>query len=89
VASLFDGIISKEMETYIIMYVLLCQLIQNCGEIYLAYEKRVLVVTILIERNFFYEVSQFSYFNCVLDLFVYLLGVKRRFTHYRYHVFQN
>jgi len=25
----------------------------------------------------------------VPDSFVYLLGVKRRFIHYRYHVFQN
>jgi len=89
VASLFDGIISKEIETDIIMYILLCQVVQNCCEIYLAYEKRVLIVTILIECIFFCEVTQFSSFNCVPDLFVYLLGVKRLFIHYRYHVCQN
>ena len=48
VASLFDGIISKEMEPDIIMYVLLCQVVQNCGEICLVYVKRVLIVTTLI-----------------------------------------
>jgi len=48
VVSLFDGIISKEMELGIIMYVLLCQVVQNCGEIYLVYVKRVIIVTTLI-----------------------------------------
>ena len=47
-ASLFDGIISKEVEQVIVMYVRLCQVIQNCGEIYLVYVKRVLIVTALI-----------------------------------------
>lgn len=46
-ASLFDGIISKEMEPGIIMYVHLCQVVQKCGEIYLMYVKRVLIVTTL------------------------------------------
>ena len=32
-ASLFDGIISKEMELDIIMYVLFRQVTQNCGDI--------------------------------------------------------
>ena len=35
VASLFDGTISKEMEPDITVHVLLCQVIQNRGEIYL------------------------------------------------------
>jgi hypothetical protein len=48
VASLFDGIMSKEMEPGVIMYGLLCQVVQNCGEIYLVYVKRILIVTILI-----------------------------------------